>query len=122
MTAQSMSLLYVSNITRSRELYQQLLGQEPLQESADFVMFKLDDGAMLSLLNRASVKPGVIAEPGAAEIVFLVQEASAVDKGFASWQALGLNMLLPPQQMPFGYTFLAQDADGHRLRICQPGR
>ncbi len=31
---------------------------------------------------------------------------------------LGIPMVLEPTVLEFGYTFVATDPDGHRLRVC----
>ena len=34
------------------------------------------------------------------------------------WKKLNLKIELEPQMLDFGYTFVANDPDGHRLRVC----
>ena len=34
----------------------------------------------------------------------------------------GINIIFPPSQVPFGYTFVALDPDGHRLRVASLGK
>lgn len=41
-----------------------------------------------------------------------------VDRIYARWRELGVPMMLEPTELDFGYTFVAVDPDGHRLRVC----
>jgi predicted enzyme related to lactoylglutathione lyase len=45
----------------------------------------------------------------------------AVKAKFTDWKRRGLNIIQEPVQMDFGYTFVAADPDGHRLRVFVPG-
>ena len=38
----------------------------------------------------------------------------------ARWQAFGAEIAQPPMQMDFGFTAVALDPDGHRLRVFVP--
>jgi predicted enzyme related to lactoylglutathione lyase len=40
-----------------------------------------------------------------------------VDAVYADWASRGLRILQTPVEMDFGYTFVATDPDGHRLRV-----
>ena len=39
----------------------------------------------------------------------------------AAWSGLGVRVIQPPVRQDFGYTFVALDPDGHRLRVFAPG-
>jgi len=47
-----------------------------------------------------------------------LESADVVDRLYAQWKALGISMVLEPTTLEFGYTFVAADPDGHRLRVC----
>ena len=38
------------------------------------------------------------------------------------WQAKGLRIVQGPTEMDFGYTFVALDPDGQRLRVFAPSQ
>jgi len=112
-------LLYVSSPSASARFYETLLGRPPLEASPSFAMFALDAGLMLGLWSRDTVEPAppAQAQAGLGELGFPVEDIAAVDGLHREWTALGLPVLQPPTRMDFGYTFVAADPDGHRLRV-----
>ncbi|CAI2436884.1 Extradiol dioxygenase (fragment) [Serratia proteamaculans] len=40
-----------------------------------------------------------------------------VDALYQQWREQGLEMIQPPVTLDFGYSFVACDPDGHRLRV-----
>ena len=48
--------------------------------------------------------------------IFLLKDE--VDKIYSEWKKFDLKIELEPQMLDFGYTFVAKDPDGHRLRVC----
>ncbi len=113
-------ILYVENPIASAAFYSKLLGRPPLESSPTFVMFALREGVMLGLWARHTVKPDATAAGGGAEIAFTAEGVEAVRALHADWTRQGLRMLQAPTQMDFGFTFLALDPDGHRLRVFAP--
>lgn len=115
-------LLYVQNPEASARFYSELLERAPIERSPTFALFALDAGLMLGLWSRATVAPAPpdTAPGGTGELGFPVASTALVDRLFANWQARGLTVLQPPTRMDFGYTFVATDPDGHRLRVFAP--
>ncbi|CAO3355991.1 VOC family protein [Azospirillum palustre] len=114
-------LLYVDSPAASAAFYANLLGREPVEASPTFAMFKAGNGLMLGLWSRHTVEPAATA-PGGGEIAFTVADEAAVHDLHADWSGRGLTILQPPTAMDFGHTFVAQDPDGHRLRVFAPNR
>ncbi|WP_395701893.1 VOC family protein [Aquabacterium sp.] len=115
------TLLYVADPAASAAFYQRLLGKPPVEASPTFAMFALGSGTMLGLWRRDTVQPAATGAPGAGELAFALQGGrAAVDAAQAAWQAQGIALLQPATAMDFGYTFTAQDPDGHRLRVFAP--
>lgn len=114
-------LLYVDNPAASAAFYADLLGRKPVEASPTFAMFKAGNGLMLGLWSRHSVEPAATA-PGGGEIAFTVADEAVVRDLHADWSARGLTILQPPTAMDFGHTFVAQDPDGHRLRVFAPNQ
>ena len=114
-------LLYVDSPAASAAFYADLLGRPPVEASPTFAMFKAGDGLMLGLWSRHTVEPAATA-PGGGEIAFTVADEAAVRDLYADWSARGLAILQPPTAMDFGHTFVAQDPDGHRLRVFAPNQ
>jgi predicted lactoylglutathione lyase len=72
------------------------------------------------LWSRKTVEPAAVAQAGGSEVAFTVDTAAAVQAIFTDWKRRGLNIIQQPVQMDFGYTFVATDPDGHRLRVFVP--
>ncbi|MFO1034595.1 MAG: VOC family protein [Hyphomicrobiales bacterium] len=110
-------LFYVADPLASAAFYERVLGKPALESSPGFAMFDLPGGVMLGLWNRKGVLPMTPAQPGASELSFHVPGNADVDAMFADWTAKKFKIIQQPQQMDFGYTFTAEDLDGHRLRV-----
>ncbi|WP_368161104.1 VOC family protein [Aeromonas sp. R5-3] len=114
------TILYVTNPTRSALFYRELFGREPVEESPTFAMFVFESGARLALWSSATVEPAVTQMAGAIELAFALPDDDAVDRLSAEWLARGLTLIQAPTKMEFGYTCMALDPDGHRLRLYCP--
>jgi len=112
-------ILYVKNPVDSAAFYARLLGKSPLEASPGFAMFALASGAMLGLWAAADVQPDASA-PGGCELAFTVDSPARVDELHMQWRGQGLSVAQLPMTMDFGYTFVALDPDGHRLRVFAP--
>lgn len=113
-------LLYVNSPELSAAFYSELLAQKPVEASPGFAMFALPSGVMLGLWARHAVTPTVHAMPGSSELAFAVDERATVERMYGEWQARGLGIEQTPCALDFGYTFVALDPDGHRLRVFAP--
>ena len=113
-------ILYVKSPTDSVAFYADLLGKAPVDASPTFAMFVLDSGTMLGLWAAHTVEPAASAA-GGAEIAFAVDAVETVESTHATWSAKGLKVVQSPTRMDFGFTFVALDPDGHRLRVFAPG-
>lgn len=110
-------ILYVDNPPASARFYAGLLGVEPQELSATFALFSLESGLKFGLWSRHTVEPAAQAAGGGAELVFSLASKQQVTALHAAWKGLGLPMAQEPTEMDFGYTFVALDPDGHRLRV-----
>ncbi|QTF08548.1 hypothetical protein HC231_12010 [Brenneria izadpanahii] len=115
-----MIILYVDSPAGSADFYAALLNKPPLEASPTFAMFALDTGLMLGLWSKHTVAPASSAAGGGGELAFSVASDNEVDTLYASWRRRGLDMIQPPTKLNFGYTFVAADPDGHRLRVFAP--
>jgi len=113
-------ILYVDQPLRSAAFYADLLGRPAIETSPTFALFALESGLMLGLWSKHTVAPPATA-PGGGELALTVDGAAAVDATHAAWCVKGLPILQAPVAMDFGYTFVALDPDGHRLRVFAPG-
>jgi len=113
-------LLYVNSPADSVGFYARLLGKAAVEASPTFAMFALESGVMLGLWAAHTVRPRATAA-GGAEIAFAVDGIATVNAMHAEWCAKGLRIVQAPTAMDFGFTFVALDPDGHRLRVFAPG-
>jgi catechol 2,3-dioxygenase-like lactoylglutathione lyase family enzyme len=120
MTDFNMVALYVKDPLATAALYEDLLGRPIVQSSPRFVVLQIGKGALLGLWERGNVEPRAGNEIGGAEIAFAVASADAVGEAYTAWKGRGLKIAQEPTAMNFGYTFVALDPDGHRLRVFAP--
>lgn len=113
-------LLYVDHPEASADFYAKLLDATPIERSATFALFTLSSGLKLGLWAKHTVEPKVDHAPGCSEIALSLDSPAAVQALCAQWQADGLRIVQAPTQMDFGFTFVALDPDGHRLRVFAP--
>lgn len=111
-------VLYVDELAITSQFYQDLLGIKPIEASITFHSFTLSNGMSLALKARHSVVPFTEAKSGNGELAFTLDNNKKVDELFAEWQSKGISIIFPPTQIPFGYTFVALDPDGYRLRVA----
>jgi predicted enzyme related to lactoylglutathione lyase len=112
-------IVYVDNVAASQAFYASLLGRSAIEASPTFAMLPAGPGLMLGLWRRDGVKPAATSG-GGAEVAFPVDNAAEVDAKFAEWSGRGARIALMPTQLDFGYTFVALDPDGNRLRVFAP--
>lgn len=108
-------LLPVRSPQQSAKLYTRLLGCTPVEDSAAFVLYVLPSGIKIGLWVVSEIEPKPTA-PGGIEIAFSETSREAVLQTYKEWTELGLKVLQEPTDMPFGFTFVVEDRDGHRLR------
>ena len=109
-------VLYVDNLLVSSAFYQDLLGIKSEEDSPTFHSFKLSNGMGLGLKAKHSVEPPAN-EDGSDELAFTLDNNREVDELFVEWQGKKISMAQSPTVVPYGYTFLALDPDGNRLRV-----
>lgn len=117
----SVIVLYVDNVAKTSQFYQDILGIHPEESSATFHSFALSNGMHLALKAKHTVMPLPEAKSGNGELAFTLESNEKVDALFAEWQTKGVNLISPPDTLPFGYTFVGVDPDGHRLRVVSIG-
>ncbi|MGZ0713963.1 VOC family protein [Pseudomonas palleroniana] len=109
-------LLYVDSPATSANFYSRLLDTPPVELGPTFALFILDNGVKLGLWSRHTVEPAAQVTGGGGEVGFSLPDKAAVDALHEHWLERGATIIQSPTAMDFGYTFVAQDLDGHRLR------
>ena len=92
----------------------------PIEASPAFAMFALESGVMLGLWSKHIVEPAAMATGGGGELAFSVASNDVVNSMYIDWISRGLVIAQALTHMDFGYTFVAVDPDGHRLRVFAP--
>ena len=115
----SFILLYVDDVAVSEAFYVAILGRPTIDSAPTFAMLPAGPGVRLGLWRRDGVEPPANAA-GGGEIGFPVEADAMVDALCAEWWAKGARLAQEPTRMDFGYTFVALDPDGHRLRVFAP--
>ena len=111
-------ILYVSDVEVSTAFYREILGHGPIKTYPGFSVFTLSDEMTLGLQAADEIEPAAEPYVGGTELSLSNVERADVDRLHAQWKALGIPMVLEPTVLEFGYTFVATDPDGHRLRVC----
>jgi predicted enzyme related to lactoylglutathione lyase len=115
----SFVLVYVEDVSRSEAFYASILGRAAIESSPTFAMLPAAPGLMLGLWRRDGVKPPASHGAGG-EIAFPAKNEAEVDALCADWRARGIEIAQAPTSMDFGYTFVALDPDGQRVRVFAP--
>lgn len=110
-------VLYVDNLAITSQFYEDVLNIKPETPSPTFHAFSLSNGMSLALKTKDSVEPAAEGKNGHGELAFTLDNKQTVDTLFTTWQAKKVNIILPPTNAPYGYTFVACDPDGNRLRV-----
>ena len=108
-------LLAVADPAASKQFYSNLLGLEPVQNSPTFVLYVLPNGMKLGLWIKDEIEP----KPrpvGGVEVTFSEDDDAAVRATYADWSGKA-KVLQEPVAMDFGFTFVVDDPDGHRIRV-----
>jgi len=113
-------LLYVDSPATSANFYSRLLDRPPVELSPTFALFILDSGLKLGLWSRQDVEPATQVTGGGGELALAVADNQTVDRLHGQWAESNVSIAQAPTRLDFGYTFVALDPDGHRLRVFCP--
>ncbi len=116
MTEPTYIVLYVDNAAQSAELSANLLDLKPVESSPAFALFVLKSGVKLGLWSKHDVQPAAT-QSGGAELCFSLADKETVNAWHKTWIKRGMSIIQTPTDTDFGFTFVATDPDGHRLRV-----
>lgn len=111
-------LLAAANPAASKAFYSGLLGIEPVENSATFVLYVLPNGMKLGLWTKDQIEPAPLTA-GGVEVTFSEDDDAGVQATFEAWKDKAA-VLQQPVMMDFGFTFVVEDPDGHRVRVFAP--
>lgn len=115
-------ILYVKNPIESATFYEILFGCKPVAVFPTYAVFSFPNGFHLGLWST-SAKNFVSAGNGhRSELAFMVPEECEVRRLCDEWGKLGIQLDQGLMQAVFGWTFVALDPDGHRIRVCTPDK
>lgn len=109
-------VLYVANPDASSLFYQNITQVLPQKMSDSFRVLSLSNGMKIGLKDKNTLDLPA-GENGGGELAFTVQNSAEVDRIFSDWEEKGVIMAQIPAESGYGYSFLALDPDGHRLRV-----
>ena len=110
----SFILVCVEDIAASAAFDASVLGRPAIESLPTFAM----PPAGPDLMRRGGMKPAAPSGPRA-EIALTASKAE-VDAMHAEWRSRGVAVVQAPTAMDFGYTFVALDPNGQRLRVFAP--
>jgi catechol 2,3-dioxygenase-like lactoylglutathione lyase family enzyme len=108
-------LVAVQDPRRSAVIYDRLLGLKPVENSETFVLYVFPTGFKLGLWKASTMEPKPSA-PGGVELAFSLENRDSVLRTYDECTKIGLRVVQEPTDMEFGFTFVVEDPDGHRLR------
>ncbi len=111
-------ILYVDDVERSTQFYKEIIHNDPIESYEDFSVFALTDTFILGLQSKHAIDPKPQASFGGFELCLSDISAEKVDILYKEWTDKNIPIEMEPTHLDFGYTFVALDPDGHRLRVC----
>lgn len=117
-------IFYVADIEKSVDFYSRLLRTPPIQQTISFAMFAVSEQLMLGLWDRTCVQPQAnwSEQFQLHEFAFMLPNELQLKQQLHDWQAAGACLIQEISLMDFGWSFMVQDPDGHRLRVMCPAK
>lgn len=82
------------------------------------LFFLLNDNFIFDLQEADKLTPKASNHYSGFELSFSDLTKNEVDEIYATRKELNVKIELEPQMLDFGYRFVGNDPDGHRLRVC----
>ena len=118
------TIVFVSDIERSRAFYRDVLGLAIAQDHGTIVMFEhgysIHDG--VDLLEKTYKKPGGFPNgPQGKDNIDIYFETDSLEEALATVVASGMDVIHPIEVQPWGQrVFRFHDPDGHIVEIGDP--
>lgn len=111
-------IIYAESVDVSTDFYRDVLNSNPIERFDGFSVFILSEGITLGIQSKSGITPKPEDSFGGFEISASNADRETVDYLYAEWVKKGVRIEMAPTELDFGYTFVALDPDGHRLRVC----
>lgn len=115
--AKNMLVFYVESMQRSLEFYEELLSAKPVEQSNEFSMFALPSGLLLGLWLKSTVEPAASFTGQGHELLFSFDTMAQLDKIYREMKLKEFAIEQELVLLDFGYTFVLNDPDNHRVRF-----
>lgn len=115
-------LFYVKNPIESAVFYEKIFSIKPAVSFPTYVAFSFENGFTFSLWSTQATNFISGGEGHRCELSFMVEDEQRVRKLYAEWRDLGITIEQDLHEAVFGWTFVALDLDGHRIRVCMPDK
>lgn len=122
--------LYVDDMARSRAFYVDVLGYEPLLESARLLALSVAGVSVLLLFQRGATNeplatPGGVVPPhgstGVQHVAFAVPSRQILDQWTARLESHGVAIESRVRWQRGGESIYVRDPDGHSIELITPG-
>jgi len=122
MPTPNLVLLYVEDPVKSAAFYETLFETAPAAVFPTYAAFEFENGTSLGLWST-NARDFVSGGSGhRSEIAFMVPAEDDVRALHDRWSEAGIAIEQTLHEAVFGLTFVANDPDGHRIRVCMPDK
>ncbi|MBV4366672.1 drug:proton antiporter [Erwinia sp. BNK-24-b] len=119
MISATMTILYVANPVKSARFYADLFHLQHEEAFPTFCQITLPGGFQLGLWSKYTAEPlAPQRQESSGELFITAGSRQEVDDTFIEWGNKLVTMIQKPVALDFGYTFVAIDPDGQRIRVC----
>lgn len=113
-------LIYVDDPLKSAQFYEQLFGCQPAAVFPTYAAFQFPNGLNFGLWSSKAQNFVSDGKGHRSELAFMVPNEDLVRAMRNRWHDAGVTIEQDLHLAVFGLTFVAQDLDGHRIRVCMP--
>ncbi|MBW3695322.1 glyoxalase [Vibrio sp. T187] len=110
-------VLYVDNVQVSQTFYTETFNCTAQVLSPTFVALDFATNVKITLKQTSDLAPISNITGGGTELSIPVPDKASFDKLYRDWTEQGVQFAQSPEEMIFGFNFVALDPDGHRIRV-----
>ena len=102
--------------------YEKIFSLKPIATFPTYVAFSFENGFTFSLWSIHAENFLSDGTGHRAELAFMVENEQMVRMLRKKWGEFNIHIEQDLHEAVFGLTFVAQDPDGHRIRVCMPDK